>query len=157
MDQPECGTNTPYLIDFIKITLSAKLANPQEIRSLYVDQGFSAGQIANKLRISKSVVLARLKDLGVRSNEMPNRNTNPDNYRCSVAPFGFMVKNAKLVPNKNELKVCHAIVELIERKGFTCRAAARELQSRGLKNRAGHAKWGHSKVAAIYRKWKGKI
>ena len=44
MHQPECGKNTPYVIDFIKITLSAKLLNPEEIRFQYVEKGLSIPQ-----------------------------------------------------------------------------------------------------------------
>lgn len=157
MEQLGHGTNTPYLVDFIKITLSAKLANPQEIRSLYVDQGLSASQIASQLCIAKSVVLARLHALGIQSNTTTRKYNTPDNFRCPVAPYGYAVKDGKLVPYKKELRVCHIIVEMVERKGLTFRAVARNLQTRGVKNRAGRTSWSHGSVVTIYNKWKGKI
>jgi hypothetical protein len=157
VDQPEHGTNTPYLVDFIKICLSPKLASPEEIRVLYEEKGLSAAQIARRLRISKAMVLARLHDLGIRSDDKPKRYTSPENYRCPKPPYGFSVENGRLVPNKSELRTCHAIVELIDRKGLSSTATAKELSRRGFKNRAGSTNWSHGSVLVIYRRWKGKI
>ncbi len=157
VEQPEYGTNTPYLIDFIPICLSAKLANPEEIRSLYIDGGLSAAQIAKQLRVSKAFILARLHHLGVRDGEQPKRYTDPQNFRCPVPPYGYSVEAAKLIPNKAELRVCHAIVEMIQRQGLTARATARELARRGFKNRAGNTDWSHGSVNSIFKHWKDKI
>jgi hypothetical protein len=157
VDQPEYGTNTPFFIDFLPICLSAKLVNPQEIRALYVEQGLSAAQVARRLRISKAVVLARLHGLGIRDDDKPKRYTSPENYRCPVPPFGYSVEGGKLVTSKAELRVCHAIVELIQRSGLSSTATAKELSRRKLKNRAGSSNWSHGSVLAIYRRWKDKI
>ncbi len=62
--QPECGTNTPYLIDFIKFTLSPQYVNLDEIRTLFVEKGLSPSQIAEKLMVSKSVIKSRLHEMG---------------------------------------------------------------------------------------------
>lgn len=157
MDQPECWTNTPYLIDFIKICLAPKLASTEEIRHLCVDKGQSAAQIATKLRVSKSFVFARLLSVGIRSEEKGKSGTSPDNFRCPVAPFGYSVENAKLIPNKAELRVCHLIVDLMKRKDLSAREVAKELGKRGLKNRAKQTVWSHGSVLAIYRRWKDKL
>lgn len=116
MDQPECGANTPYLIDFIKICLAPKLASTEEIRHLHVVNGQSAAQLAKHLRVAKSFILARLHSVGIRSEENGKRNTSPDRFRCPVTPFGYSVENAKLIPNKAELRVCHIIVDLMKTK-----------------------------------------
>jgi len=79
VDQPEYGTNPPYMIDFIKIFLSSKLTSTEEIRALYTEKGFSAGQIASQLRVAKSFVLARLHGLGIRDEEKLRRYTSPEN------------------------------------------------------------------------------
>jgi hypothetical protein len=157
VEQPEYGTNTPYLIDFIKVTLSPKLASNEEIRKLYVEMGLSASQIASQLRVAKSFVLARLRGLGIRDDENAKRFTSPENYRCPVPPFGYAVKDSKLVPNKAELRVCHAIMELIDLQGLSSTATAKELSRRKLKNRAGKTSWSHGSVLVIYRRWKGKL
>jgi hypothetical protein len=158
VDLSRYGTNTPYLIDFIPICLSPKLASSTIIRSLYLEKGLSAAQIASQLRLSKTFVLARLRSFGIKQDDaQPKRYTDPDNYRCPVCPFGYSVKDGKLIPNKTELRVCHAIVESIDRQGQTYRATAKELARRGMKNRAGRTSWSHGSVKAIYNRWKGKI
>jgi len=124
---------------------------------LYVEQGLSAAQIASQLRVAKSFVIARLHGLGIRSGDNPKRYTDPENFRCPVPPFGYSAVQGKLVPNKAELRVCHAIVELISRKGLSSTATAKELSRRKLKNRAGSTNWSHGSVLAIYRRWKDKL
>lgn len=157
VDQPEYGTNTPYLIDFIKICLAPKLASTEEIRHLYTVKGQSTAQIAKQLRVSKSFVLARLQSVDIRSEEKGKRYTSPDNFRCPVAPFGYSAENAKLIPNKAELRVCHVIVDLMKRKDLSAREVAKELGRRGLKNRAKQTVWSHGSVLSIYRRWKDKL
>lgn len=66
VDQPEYGTNTSYLVDFIQITLSAKLLNVDQIREFYVKKGQSAVQIARHFGVAKSVILARLHGMGIK-------------------------------------------------------------------------------------------
>ena len=157
VEQSEYGTNTPFFIDHLKITLSAKLLNPQEIQVLYTEKGLSAAQIARRLRVSKTVILARLHALGIRDDANPKRYTSPDNYRCPIPPFGYSVEDGRLVTNKAELRVCHAIVELIQRNGLSSTATAKELSRRKLKNRAGSTNWSHGSVLAIYRRWQSKL
>ena len=155
--QPECGTNTPYLIDFIKINLSARLLNSEEIRSLYEKNGLSTTQIAKNLNVSKTVIRTRLREMGVKDNHEIQRNLNPDNYRCPVAPYGYMVRDGKLVPNTKELVICRLVVNLIGREGLAQTETARELGKRGFKTRIGKSKWDSKTIYNIYRRWTGKI
>jgi transposase len=157
VDQPEYGTNTPYLTDFIKICLSAKLLNNEEIRVLYVEEGLSAAQIARRFGVAKSLVLARLHAMGIREGVDAGRSTNPENYRCRVAPYGYSIQAGKLVPSKSELRICRAVVDLIQRSGLSANAVAKELARRGYKNRAGRAAWDHSTVRSIFGRWKDKL
>jgi hypothetical protein len=72
VDQPEYGTNTSYVADFIEICLSAKLSDKAKIRKLYVEKGLSAAQIASELGVAKSFVLARLHTFGIRTVNAPS-------------------------------------------------------------------------------------
>ncbi|MBK9322018.1 MAG: hypothetical protein IPM97_03500 [Bdellovibrionaceae bacterium] len=155
--QPECGKNTPYVIDFIKITLSAKLLNPEEIRVQYVEKGLSIPQIAKLFHVSKSMIRVRLHAMGIRDGMTSGRNLNPENYRCPVAPYGYQVQAGKLIPNKRELQICRNVVNLINRDGFTQSKTARELARRGYKTRAGKSKWDSKTIFNMYKRWNGKI
>lgn len=156
VDQPEYGTNHSYLADFIQVSLSSKLVDSSEIVNLYQFSGLSTGQIANKLGISKSFVLAKLAEEKVDTRKASDRNGNPENFRRSVPPFGFKVLDGHLVSSKEEVRVCRLIVEHIKRQGLSLRAVAKELDSRGLRNR-NKKPWGHQSVLQIYNRWKDKF
>ena len=157
VDQPEYGTNTSYLTDFIQITLFAKLLDNEQIRGFYVQKGFSAAQIARHFGVAKSVVLARLNDMGLSQGVGASRTTNPENYRCRVAPYGYSIRDGKLVPNKAELRICRQVVNLIRQRGLSASAVGKELSRQGLKSRSGRAHWDHSAVRSIFKRWKDKL
>ncbi len=157
VDQPEYGTNTSYLVDFIKITLSAKLLKVHEIHDLYIKQGQSAAQIACHFGVAKSVILKRLHGIGVRVGLSSGRMTNPENYRCRTPPYGYSIKAGKLIPSKAELRICRMLVELVGRQKKSATWTARELGRRGYKNRAGRTTWDHSTVQSIFKRWKDKL
>lgn len=129
MDQPEYGKNTSYLTDFIQISYYAKLINLDQIRELYLNDGLSAAQIARQLGVAKSSILARLHSLGIREGVTAGRSTNPGNFRSPVAPYGYEVRDGKLVASKAELRICRTVVDLIGQKGFSANAVAKELIS----------------------------
>lgn len=155
--QPEYGKNRTYLIDFIKITFSAKLLNVEEIRAQYIQKGLSAAQIAREHGVAKSVILARLGDLGIRDGAGTNRSTNPENYRCRVAPYGYSIAAGRLVPNKAELRICRQVVDLMRIQGLSANATAKELSRRGHKSRSGRPQWDHSTILSIYKRWKDRL
>jgi len=155
--QPEYGTNTSYLIDFIQITLSAKLLNNDQIREFYLKKGLSAAQIAAHFGVAKSFVMARLHSMGIRQGAGINRQTNPENYRCRVAPYGYSVKDGRLVPHIAELKICRIVVNLIRDRSLSANAAGKELSRRGFRSRAGHTNWDHSTIRSIFERWKDKL
>jgi len=157
VDQPEYGTNTSYLVDFIRITLSAKLLNIDEIHDLYLKRGQSAAQIARHFGVAKSVILKRLHGLGVRVGVSPERSTNPKNYRCHMPPYGFSIKAGALTPHKAELRICRTVVELVGRQKKSATWTARELGRRGYKNRAGRTTWDHKTIQNIFKRWKDKL
>jgi len=157
VDEPEYGKNTSYLIDFIQITFNAKLLNPEEIRGLYVEKGLSAAQIALQYGVAKSVILARLGNLGIRSGAGVNRSTNPDNYRCRIAPYGYSILAGRLVASKSELRICRLVVDLMRTQGLSANATAKELSRRGIKSRSGRPQWDHSTILSIFKRWKDKL
>ena len=155
--QPEYGTNQAYLVDIIQITLSAKLLNSEQIREFYVQRGFSAAQTARHFGVAKSLILARLHDIGIREGAASRRSTNPENYRCRVPPYGYAIKDGKLVPSKAELRICRQVVDLIQRSGLSANAVAKELSRQGVKSRSGRAHWDHSAIISIFKRWKDKL
>jgi IS30 family transposase len=156
-DQPECGTNTCYLSDFIEICLCPKLLNRAKIRDLYERECKSPAQIAAQFGVSRSTITARLHAQDVRLEMGDGRASNPDNYRHPSAPYGHAVKKGKLVLNKSERRVCKLIVERIRRQNQNYNEVARELSRRGIKNRAGRTKWDGKAVAKIFKRWKDKL
>lgn len=157
VDQPEYGTNQPYLIDFIKLTLNPKLINPFEIRHLFLEKGLSSVQIARKFNVSKSKILSILHKLDVRVETQAGRINNSENYRVRNPPYGYRIQDGRLVLNKSELRVCRLVVELIARRNFTWSATARELAAKGYKNRNKSTKWDHSTIRNIFERWKNKL
>ena len=157
VEQAECGTNTSYLVDFLKITLLPKLLDFNEIRSLYLDKSLSAAQIAKEFEVAKSVIVGILNRGGIRPGLKTSRVNNPENYRLRVAPYGYKIRDGKLAPSKTEMKLCRLVVELVKRKGLSANAVAKELGIRGYQNRSGAAKWDHSTVISIFKRWKDKL
>jgi hypothetical protein len=157
VDQPEYGTNTPYLVDFVQITLKPKLLNFDEIKALYLEKHLSAAQIAKHYGVSKSMIIAGLSRLGVRLGTNVGRSTDPENYRHHMPPYGFAVRKGRLVPDKSEMRICRLVVELVERQRLSMCGAARELERRGYKNKVGRVKWDHKTIKAILNRWKNKL
>ena len=157
VDQPEIGTNTSYLIDFIQITPFCKQARNDRIRQLHSQSGLSTNQIAQKLGVSKTSVIESLHDMGIRSGSSGGPRTNPDNYRCPTPPYGYRVKDSRLVVYKPELKICRLVVHLIGHEKYSATKTAKELTSRHIKNKQGTLYWDHKIVKRIFDRWNGKI
>jgi IS30 family transposase len=154
---PEYGTNTCYLSDFIEICLKINLLNSAQIRDLYLEKGLSASQIASHFNVSKGAIISRLKRLKINRGIQSGQLTNPNNYRHHVVPYGYSVRDKRLVLNKAEQRICRLVVELIDRREKNHSEVARELSSRNFKNRAGSTKWDSKTVFNIYKRWKGKL
>lgn len=156
VEEPEIGTNRPYLIDSIKISTTPKLIGTSEIKALYLQNGLSAAQIAEKYGVSKSFVLAVIHQLGVKTGKV-GRSTDPSNYRNNSQPYGYAVRDGKLAPNKSEMKICRLVVELRGRRGLSTTQIAMELEKRGFKNRKGRTVWNSNTILNIFERWKNKI
>ena len=79
------------------------------------------------------------------------------NIRTPVAPYGFAIRDGKLVPSKADLRICRTVVDLIVQKNFSANAVTKELGRLGFKTRSGQAEWHHGTVISILKRWKGKI
>lgn len=157
VDQSEYGTNTTYLVDFIQITLSTKLLNNDQIRLLHQETGLSAAQIGARFGVAKSVILARLHDMGIRIGSGTRKSSAPNNYRNRVPPYGYSLKDGKLQPNKAELRVCRQIVNLMKQDGLSANGTGKELARRKIKTRSGRSHWDHSTILSIFNRWKDKL
>lgn len=157
MDLSVYGTNTTYLLDFIEICFKPQLLNSSEIKQFYVKEGLSASQIAAHYGVSKGVIIGWINRLKIGPKSAKGRMTNPNNFRHHNPPYGYKVKDNKLALNNAELRVCRAVVELMGRKKSGARETARELISRGFKNRRGEVVWGHLVVQQIFKRWKDKL
>ena len=161
VDQPEYGTNQThyraYLTDFIKLQLNPKHFDTLEIVRLFTENGLSAAQIATEHGVVKSVILGILHRSGVRLGTRVGRSVDPQNYRNNSPPYGYCVKKGRLMPDKAELKICRAVVELRGRQCLSTTAVARELERRGYKNRGGRTVWNPTTVLNIFNRWKDKL
>ena len=151
---PTTTQNTIYLTDFIPLLLKPCKQKRKFYRDLYLKDGLSASQIAERVGISKTTVLERLREQGIRIPK--GRKTNPKKYRLHHPPFGFRKIDARLVPDRSEMKVCRMIVHL-RIKGMSFRKIAIELTKRNLKNRNGMVNWSHTIIRMLYHRWKEKI
>ena len=151
VDQPEYGTNTNYVRDFIEIRFKPQLVNYQEIRNLFEIERLSVKQIAMKLGVAKTFVLKHLKRLNVKTEVGKSRMTNPNNFRHHNPPYGYTVREGKLVVSRNELRVCRMVVELLGRQKKSARESARILVDKNIKNRRGEIKWVHLVVQQILK------
>lgn len=121
---------------------------------MYLDEGLSAKQIAENLGVSKTYILDQLhaENVSGRSGRM----TNPKNYRHNTPPYGWKIKEGKLIPNKSELKICRRVVTLV-RQGNSYNAVAKQLTKLQIKARSGEARWDHSTIISIYKRWNEKL
>lgn len=157
VDQAVYGTNSTHLLDFIKVYFKPQLINPAEIKQLYLKEGLSASQIANQYGVSKGAIVGWINRLKIGPKSSKGRMTNPNNFRHHNPPYGFMVKDNKLVLNNREIKVCRLVVGHMGRKRCGARETARMLVQQKIKNRRGEIKWGHLVVQQIFKRWKDKI
>ena len=156
VDQPEYGTNTCYLIDFIQIQVNPKLLNIEEIKDLFLQKRLSASQIGGKFGVAKSVILKILNEANVKVGKV-GRSTDPKNYRNNSPPYGYQIRDGKLVPNKAEMKICRFVVELRNRRGYSTTQVAKELERLGYKNRKKNTVWNTATILNIFERWNGKI
>ena len=121
-----------------------------------MEEGLSSNQIAEKLGVSKTSVIQGMHSSGIRPGARAP-STNPENYRCPTPPYGYQVRDGRLVTYKPELKICRLVVQLIGDKKYSASKAARELTARRFNNKQGTIYWDHRIVKRIFSRWNGKI
>ena len=102
------------------------------------------------------MILKILNGAGVCLGKV-GRSTDPKNYRNNSPPYGYVVREGKLVPNKPEMKTCRMVVELRGRRHYSTAQVAKELERLGFKNRKGNTVWNTATVLNIFERWSGKI
>ena len=154
--QPECRKKKPYYIDSIKLFSPFKAVDLDDLKKLYVKNGLTTRQLAERFGVSKTFIISRLRCLGIRRKPGQLQN-DPRNYRHAKAPYGYKIKDRVLVLNKQELKVCRLIIDLFEKKQRSASQVARELTTRKIQKRSGETTWNHPTVIKIYNRWKDKL
>ncbi len=121
----------------------------------YLTSDHSAEQIAQKIGTSKQLVLARIRQEGIRKTK--GRGRSPENYRFpKSAPFGKRVIDGKLVVNPAEIKIARLIIELRDRKASSWAQVSLELNERGYRTRL-KTPWQEPSIRRIYRLWSSKL
>ncbi len=161
MDPAVFGTNhfhqrATYL-DSIELFQKCHWKDAANYRHLYLEEGFSAAQIGERLNLPKQTVLNQLRRAGIRLGGNKGRMDNPNNYRLAETPYGFSKKAGKLIPNKSELRVCRLVVQLRNNSKLSFHEIARELIRRQIKNRRNAISWAPANVGRIYKRWNGKL
>ncbi|MBI4404113.1 MAG: hypothetical protein HY537_08130 [Deltaproteobacteria bacterium] len=154
VDQADYGTNRPYYRDVIEFWSNPYKLDPAQLKHFYVEKGLSANQIAEQLGVAKSTVLSRLRRFKLSPKGWIERASNPNNYRLSNPPYGYVVRDGKLIVNRSELKVCRLIVWLMRERKISAGAMPQELERRRVKNRKGTLKWGYWTIRKIFERWK---
>ena len=156
MDHAECRTHTPTLVEIIEFQAPARSLDPAQIASLYTDKELTTSQVAKQLGCSKSYVVTSLKRRGLLRHKSISK-INPNNYRSSMAPYGYRVVAGRLAPHAAEMKICRLVVELMDRRGMNQIQVVEHLSKKGFKNRGGKTTWHNQTVSRIYTRWKGKL
>ena len=126
------------------------LVDPTRVASLHQKTGLGAGQIAARLGVSHSAVLAALGKLGVVCAQPHNGHALK-----GQVPFGWEPAAGRLVRNTGEQQVVRLIRQMCGR-GESLRSIARELNRRLVPTkRAGF--WHANTVAKILRRLESRV
>ena len=148
----------PHINDTLSISLVPTKISPSKIASMYLNEGLSTGQIAERLDLAKSTVLSRLHSIGIGKGQNPELEAQIKAKRGPSTPaYGLRKLDGQLAPCKREIKICRLIIDLIDNENFSYRKTAREMEARNIKNRKGHASWNYMTVKAIYQRWGDKL
>lgn len=112
---------------------------------LYIERGFSIGQIAKKFKRSKSHVLKRLKKC-----KIPTRPVHSNRDKIRIPPYGYRKYRDKLAKDINEQKAITMIVKL-HKENLSLRKIQKTLQTNGILPRIG-TKWHIDTIRRIIKK-----
>ncbi len=155
MNVADQATNTAIIFDTITFPVQSFKEKPNRFRDLYVKEGLSVAQIAQRLDCAKSTVLRHLQLQNVVID--PLRYDQAHNYRLAYPPFGYALRKGQLFINRRELKICRLVIHMRDRHRKTFNQISKRLMKKGFKNRRGQVSWQHVTVANIYKRWRGKL
>ena len=145
-----------HLVDFFSFFPIPHTLESQTFSELYEKYELSVKQIAERVGVSKSTVLKKLKEGDTSLRSTRESLTNSKNYRSPNPPYGFKVVEGRLVENRAEIRICRKIIEMRE-KGASFNAISQLLREKGLKNRKQTLYWCHKHLKRIYNYWKEKL
>ena len=145
-----------YFIDFFNFYPLPCGVKSKTFTELYEKYKLSTKQIAERIGVSKTTVLTKLKKSGISSRGTSESLTHPENYRSSNPPFGFRVIDGRLVENKQEIRICRKVIRM-KNEGLSFSAISHHLVKEGIKNRKKTTYWCHKQIKRIYNYWKGKL
>jgi transposase-like protein len=142
------------ILDLLKIVIRIQTLDKNEIRRLYLEEGLTASQIADRFGVSKQMILCRVRRAGVHNT--PQKGRSPTNYRYRNPPYGLRVNNGHLVPDKKEMKLVRQIVELRSRKKLGWTQIVQQLNAANVPSRRGKL-WLIMGVKRVFTRWYGRI
>jgi len=123
-EKQKSNTSLSLILDQITLPSKLLLRNKSYLCNLYIKQGLPKREIARRLNVRHSTVIATLKKLGIHENS-PNK---VHGIKGQI-PFGYNYKNGRLEKNKKEQEIIRVIKQL-KSSGFSLRGIARELNKR---------------------------
>jgi hypothetical protein len=155
VEQSRHWTNRSQVSDFLNFIPIPRAVNSAHIRDLYLKNGFTASQIAERVGLSKPVVLARLHQMGIRKKS--GKGETVDNYRFAQrVPFEKQLENGRLMDDRKEIKTIRLIVDLRKRQTLPWTDVVSKLNTAGHRTKRGlQRKVGTARM--IFAKWVGKF
>ena len=144
------------ILDFFSLFPVPCKLETRTFSELYKKHKLSLKQISEKMGVSKTTVLEKLKSAGVDRREKGESQTNSRNYRSHNPPFGFKVIEGRLVECKPEIRICRKVLALRD-ESHSFRAISKTLADEGFKNRKNTTYWCHKQLKRIYNHWKEKL
>jgi len=123
-EKQKANTDLSLIFDQIPLPSKLLLRNKSYLYNLYIKQGLSKKEIARRLNISHSAIIASFRKLGIHENS-----TNTTHGIQGQIPFGYDYKNGRLEKNEEEQETIRVIKQL-NSSGFSLRGIARELNKR---------------------------
>ena len=159
MEQTKAWKNRSKLLDSFEFNFDLRLKDADFWRNLYLVEGLSATQIADRLKTPRSTIHSLLRRHGIRKEQLEGCSTQPDNYLAPNPPYGFKVEAGRLLIDRKEMKVCKLIVELRRNQNWDWSAIAKELSRRQIPTRRNDegTRWHRHIVRAIFERWHSKI
>jgi hypothetical protein len=143
-----CRIDQP--LDYIDFDYSRTLGLFEKIAPLY-ESGASLREISKNLKVARDTIRRSLKEGGITirpgwgAEDFPNERLR--RFHFGIPPFGYYVRNGKLIEHPTEYITLRVIIKL-RSEGKTLMAIAEALNDQGLRPRRA-SKWDHSSIRNI--------